>query len=57
MSTLKTQYQQWLENNPTATISYTDWLEIEWVSSYSLPINETSEWDVTLTDGLEDIDD
>ena len=57
MSTLKTQYQQWLENNPTATISYTDWLEIEWVSSYSLPINETSEWDVTLTDGLEGIDD
>lgn len=45
MSTLKTQYQQWLENNPTATISYTDWLETEWVSSCSLPLQEKKVWD------------
>ena len=45
MSTLKTQYQQWLENNPTASISYTDWLETKWATSYSLDLQEKKVWD------------
>lgn len=62
MSTLNTQYQQWLDKNPKSKISYDDWL-----MNIHLPkmgnmrselknknIDDLSEWDITLMDGLED---
>ncbi len=49
MSTLKTQYQDYLDSNPSSPLSWTAWLE-----KLNQDLQEaTKEWDVTLMDGLE----
>ncbi len=52
MSTLKTQYKNYLKNKPDSKLSYEEWLE-----KLSLSLQESarklSDWDVTLMDGLE----
>lgn len=66
MSTLETQYKNYIQENPTSTLTYDEWLDKKlweiYVSDdfqigpdgafeYS---DDVSDWDVTLMDGLED---
>lgn len=53
MSTLETQYQNYLKENPHSTLTYEEWLN-QWKSIAAELIEHNSDWDVTLTDGLED---
>jgi len=66
MATLQTQYKNYIQENPTSTLTYDEWLDKKlweiYVSDdfqigpdgafeYS---DDVSDWDVTLMDGLED---
>jgi len=76
MSTLETQYQNWLLENPTEKIIFVEWLK-KFDGIKSLPdltkkvsndlkiknfkydddyLDEMKDWDVTLSDGLDDDD-
>lgn len=52
MSTLKTQYKNWILKNPNSQLTYVEWLE-KFNEIHNLP-SDMSDWDVTLMDGLED---
>jgi len=52
MSTLETQYKNWMLKNPNNKITYVEWLE-SFNEIHNLP-SDMSDWDVTLNDGLED---
>ena len=52
MSTLKTQYKNWILKNPNSQLTYVNWLE-KFNEIHNLP-SDMSDWDVTLIDGLED---
>lgn len=60
MSTLKTQYKNYLQENPTSKLTYDEWMEQIWTSyirNFQIDHKEDlSDWDVTLSDGLDDID-
>ena len=56
MSTLETHYQNYLKENPHSILTYEEWLN-QWKSIATELIehdDDISDWDVTLTDGLED---
>jgi hypothetical protein len=52
MSTLETQYKNWMLKNPNNKLTYVEWLE-SFNERHNLPSN-MSDWDITLNDGLED---
>jgi hypothetical protein len=52
MSTLKTQYKNWILKNLNSQLTYVNWLE-KFNEIHNLP-SDMSDWDVTLMDGLED---
>ena len=52
MSTLKTQYKNWLLKNPNSQLTYVEWFG-KFNEIHNLP-TDMSNWDVTLNDGLED---
>ena len=52
MSTLETQYKNWLLKNLNSQLTYVNWLE-KFNEIHNLP-SDMSDWDVTLMDGLED---
>ena len=65
MSTLETQYQTYLKENPTSTLTYDEWMDQVWepIVSDNFQIgpdgayeytDDISDWDVTLMDGLEE---
>jgi hypothetical protein len=59
MATLETHYQNYLKETPHSTLTYEEWLN-QWKSITTELIehdDDISDWDVTLTDGLEDEDD
>lgn len=60
MSTLKTQYKNYLQENPTSKLTYDEWMEQIWTSyirNFQIDHKEDlSDWDVTLSDGLDYID-
>ena len=51
MSTLKTQYKNWLFKNPNSQLTYVEWFG-KFNEIHNLP-TDMSNWDVTLNDGLE----
>ena len=53
MSTLKTQYKEYLKNNPDSKLTYEEWLDELSVSLAEAAKEEFNDWDVTLLDGLE----
>jgi hypothetical protein len=60
MSTLKTQYEKYLKQNPLSILTYDEWMEQIWtptVLNFSqMGSDDISDWDNTLLDGLEDED-
>lgn len=60
MATLQTQYKNYLQENPTSKLTYDEWMEQIWTSyirNFQIDYKEDlSDWDVTLLDGLDDID-
>jgi hypothetical protein len=60
MATLQTQYKNYLQENPTSKLTYDEWMEQIWASyiiNFQIDYKEDlSDWDVTLLDGLDDID-
>ena len=52
MATLQTQYKNYLQENPTSKLTYDEWITEVWEPEF----DEIKEWDVTLSDGLDDID-
>jgi len=63
MATLETQYQNYLKENPTPTLTYDEWLDKKLWQIYVSDdfqigpdgaFEDLSDWDVTLMDGLED---
>lgn len=63
MATLETQYQNYLKENPTSTLTYDEWLDKRLWQIYVSDdfqigpdgaFEDLSDWDVTLMDGLED---
>ena len=63
MATLETQYQNYLKENPTPTLTYDEWLDKRLWQIYVSDdfqigpdgaFEDLSDWDVTLMDGLED---
>ena len=52
MSTLKTQYKNWILKNPKSKITYLEWF-LQFNEIHNLP-PYMSDCDVTLMDGLED---
>ena len=52
MSTLETQYKNWILKNLNSQLTYVEWLE-KFNEIHNLP-SDMSDWDVTLMDGLED---
>lgn len=60
MATLQTQYKNYLQENPTSKLTYDEWMEQIWTSyirNFQIDHKEDlSDWDVTLLDGLDDID-
>lgn len=66
MSTLETQYQNYLNENPTSKLTFDEWLDQLWSPKISDNFqigpdgayehedeDDLSDWDVTLEDGLE----
>ena len=51
MSTLETQYKNWMLKTPNNKLTYVEWLE-KFNEIHNLP-SDMSDWDVTLNDGLE----
>ena len=51
MSTLKTQYKNWILKNPNSQFTYVEWF-LKFNEIHNLP-SDMSVWDVTLMDGLE----
>lgn len=66
MSTLKTQYNNYLIENPTSNLTYDEWMNQIWVPRITdnfqigpdgaFENDDISDWDITLLDGLEDDD-
>ena len=60
MATLQTQYKNYLQENPTSKLTYDEWMEQIWTSyirNFQIDHKEElSDWDVTLLDGLDEID-
>jgi hypothetical protein len=60
MATLQTQYKNYLQENPTSELTYDEWMEQVWTSyirNFQIDYKEDlSDWDVTLEDGLDDIE-
>ena len=60
MATLQTQYEEYLKKVPTSKLTYDEWMEQIWTSyirNFQIDHKEDlSDWDVTLSDGLDDID-
>jgi hypothetical protein len=60
MATLQTQYEEYLKKVPTSKLTYDEWMEQIWTSyigNFQIDHKEDlSDWDVTLLDGLDDID-
>jgi hypothetical protein len=58
MAKLETQYQNYLSENPTSKLTYDEWMEQIWMSyirNFQIDHKEDlSDWDVTLSDGLDD---
>ena len=63
MATLETQYQNYLKENPTSTLTYDEWMDKKLWDIYVSDdfqigpdgaFENLSDWDVTLMDGLED---
>ncbi len=61
MSTLNTQYNNYIKKYPDSGLSFNEWHEQIWVpviEKYSKAYNDNEDdikvWDVTLLDGLED---
>ena len=66
MATLETQYKNYIQENPTSTLTYDEWLDKKLWEIYvsdNFQIgpdgafeydDDISDWDVTLMDGLED---
>lgn len=67
MTTLQTQYKNYLKETPTSTLTYDEWMEQVWTPTTSDDFQigpdvtfeysddeDLSDWDVTLLDGLED---
>ena len=66
MATLETQYKNYIQENPTSTLTYDEWLDKKFWEIYvsdDFQIgpdgafeydDDISDWDVTLMDGLED---
>lgn len=58
MSTLKTQYENYLKENPLSILTYDEWMEKVWTpalfNSSQMGDDNLSDWDNTLMDGLED---
>jgi len=52
MSTLETQYNNFISQNPECEWNFEQWLEYNFSH-----LKEFNEWDVTLLDGLDDEDD
>jgi hypothetical protein len=52
MAKLETQYEEYLKKVPTSTYSFDEWLIEVWKPEFE----ELKEWDVTLSDGLDDIE-
>ena len=52
MAKLETQYEEYLKKLPNSTYSFDEWLIEVWEPEFE----ELREWDVTLSDGLDDID-
>lgn len=50
MLSLKTLYNNYLIQNPTSKLSYQEWVD----ETFEINIEDISDWDVTLLDGLED---
>ena len=53
MSTLKTQYKNYLKIKPDSKLTYGEWLEELSTSLAEATREELKDWDVTLDDGLE----
>jgi hypothetical protein len=69
MATLETQYQQYLQQGPDPQLSYEGWMKSSFAPPYvsdgfqfgsqdtiKYDDSDISDWDVTLQDGLEDLD-
>ena len=65
MATLETQYQNFLKENPTSTLTYDEWMDKKLWDIYvsddfqigpdgAFERTDDEDWDVTLMDGLED---
>jgi hypothetical protein len=65
MATLETQYQNYLKENPTSTLTYDEWMDKKLWDIYvsddfqigpdgAFERTDDEDWDVTLMDGLED---
>lgn len=65
MATLETQYQNYLKENPTSTVTYDEWMDKKLWDIYvsddfqigpdgAFERTDDEDWDVTLMDGLED---
>jgi hypothetical protein len=62
MTSLQTQYDNYLKENPTSTLTYDEWMEQIWEPIISENFQtdsdeDMSDWDNTLMDGLDDEDD
>ena len=53
MSTLQTQYKNYLKDNPYSKLTYEEWLKELSVSLAEGAKEELNDWNVTLMDGLE----
>ena len=65
MATLETQYQNYLKETPTSTLTYDEWMDKKLWDIYvsddfqigpdgAFERTDDEDWDVTLMDGLED---
>ena len=63
MADLKTQYREFLKNNPKSKYSYDEWMDKYWeptkrIEDFNIDkcisIDDESTWDITLLDGLEE---
>jgi hypothetical protein len=63
MADLKTQYREFLKNNPKSKYSYDDWMDKYWEPSKIIKdfdvtkdtsLDDIATWDITLLDGLEE---
>jgi hypothetical protein len=52
MAKLETQYENYLKEVPTSNYTFDEWLTEVWEPH----MEELSDWDVTLQDGLDDIE-